>query len=125
MEIDLDQLPSDELLVDIGRKTIDLYEAAIAQAATIFVNGPAGIYEKPESAEGTRRLWNAIADAPGYSVIGGGDSVAAGAKFGVLERMGYVCTSGGGMVRFLSGQELPVITALRRAAERQESSRAR
>jgi phosphoglycerate kinase len=124
VEIDLDQLPSDELLVDIGRKTIDLYEAAIAQAATIFVNGPAGIYEKPESAEGTRRLWNAIADASGYSVIGGGDSVAAGAKFGVLERMGYVCTSGGGMVRFLSGQELPVITALRRAAERQESSRA-
>jgi phosphoglycerate kinase len=124
VEIDLDQLPSDELLVDIGRKTIDLYEAAIAQAATIFVNGPAGIYEKPESAEGTRRLWNAIADARGYSVIGGGDSVAAGAKFGVLERMGYVCTSGGGMVRFLSGQELPVITALRRAAERQESLRA-
>lgn len=54
-------------------------------------------------------------------MIGGGDSVAAGAKFGVLEQMGYVCTSGGGMVRFLSGQELPVITALRRAAQRQES----
>jgi phosphoglycerate kinase len=124
VEIGLDQLPSDELLVDIGPKTIDLYEAAIGQAATIFVNGPAGIYEKPASAEGTRRLWNAIAAASGYSVIGGGDSVAAGAKFGVLERMGYVCTSGGGMVRFLSGQELPVITALRRAAERQESSRA-
>jgi phosphoglycerate kinase len=124
VEIGLDRLPSDELLVDIGRKTIELYEAVIGQAATIFVNGPAGIYEKTESAEGTRRLWNAIADAPGYSVIGGGDSVAAGAKFGVLERMGYVCTSGGGMVRFLSGQELPVITALRRAAERQESSRA-
>jgi phosphoglycerate kinase len=124
VEIGLDRLPSDELLVDIGRKTIELYEAVIGQAATIFVNGPAGIYEKTESAEGTRRLWNAIADAPGYSVIGGGDSVAAGAKFGVLGRMGYVCTSGGGMVRFLSGQELPVITALRRAAERQESSRA-
>lgn len=124
VEIDLDQLPSDELLVDIGRKTIDLYESVIARAATIFVNGPAGIYEKPESAEGTRRLWSAIADAPGYSVIGGGDSVAAGAKFGVLVRMGYVCTSGGGMVRFLSGQELPVITALRRAAERQEAGHA-
>jgi phosphoglycerate kinase len=50
--------------------------------------------------------------------------VAAGAKFGVLERMGYVCTSGGGMVRFLSGQELPVVSALRRAAERQMAGRA-
>jgi len=88
------------------------------------VNGPAGIYEKAESAEGTRRLWTAVADAPGYSVIGGGDSVAAGAKFGVLDRMGYVCTSGGGMVRFLSGQELPVVSALRRATEREEADRA-
>jgi phosphoglycerate kinase len=76
------------------------------------------VYEKPASAVGTEQLWRAIADAPGYSVIGGGDSVAAGAKFNVLDRMGYVCTSGGGMVRFLSGQELPVVEALRRAARR-------
>ena len=117
VELDLGGLPSDHLLVDIGAQTIAQYEQVIAQAATIFVNGPAGIYEQPASAEGTRRLWNAVADASGYSVIGGGDSVAAGAKFGTLERMGYVCTSGGGMVRFLSGQELPVVTALRRAAD--------
>ncbi len=123
-EIGLDELPSDHLLIDIGRKTIEAYELVIGQAATIFVNGPAGIYEEVESAEGTRRLWTAIASSPGYSVIGGGDSVAAGAKFGVLERMGYVCTSGGGMVRFLSGQELPVVSALRRAADRQEADRA-
>ena len=118
VELDLGGLPSDHLLVDIGAQTIAQYEQVIAQAATIFVNGPAGIYEQPASAEGTRRLWNAVADASGYSVMGGGDSVAAGAKFGALERMGYVCTSGGGMVRFLSGQELPVVTALRRAADR-------
>ena len=114
----LDDLPVDQLIVDVGEKTVARYIAVIDGAATIFVNGPAGMYENPVSAWGTERLWNAIADAPGYSVIGGGDSVAAGAKFGVLERMGYVCTSGGGMVRFLSGQELPVITALRRAAKR-------
>ncbi len=117
-EIRLDDLPVPHLLVDIGEETIARYTQVIQGAATIFVNGPAGVYEKPVSAKGTERLWNAIADAPGYSVIGGGDSVAAGAKFGVLERMGYVCTSGGGMVRFLSGQELPVVTALRRAAQR-------
>jgi len=124
VEIRLDRLPSDHLLTDIGAETIEQYELEIAAAATVFVNGPAGIYEKPESAEGTRRLWEAVARAAGYTVIGGGDSVAAGAKFGVLERMGYVCTSGGGMVRFLSGQELPVITALRRAAERREATSA-
>ncbi len=121
-EIGLAELPSEHLLVDIGTETIQAYEEIIASAATVFVNGPAGIYEKPESAEGTRRLWNTVADASAYSVIGGGDSVAAGAKFGVLQRMGYVCTSGGGMVRFLSGQELPVVSALRRAAERQQQS---
>ena len=117
-ELELKDLPTPHLLVDIGEQTIAQYTRVIQGAATIFVNGPAGVYEKPVSAKGTERLWNAIADAPGYSVIGGGDSVAAGAKFGVLDRMGYVCTSGGGMVRFLSGQELPVVTALRRAAQR-------
>ncbi|MDH7488657.1 MAG: phosphoglycerate kinase [Anaerolineae bacterium] len=117
-ELKLEDLPVPHLLVDIGEETIARYTRVIQSAATIFVNGPAGVYEKPVSAKGTERLWNAIADAPGYSVIGGGDSVAAGAKFGVLDRMGYVCTSGGGMVRFLSGQELPVVTALRRAAQR-------
>jgi len=117
-ELKLEDLPVPHLLVDIGEETMAQYTRVIQSAATIFVNGPAGVYEKPVSAKGTERLWNAIADAPGYSVIGGGDSVAAGAKFGVLDRMGYVCTSGGGMVRFLSGQELPVVTALRRAAQR-------
>nr|MBC7243724.1 phosphoglycerate kinase [Chloroflexota bacterium] len=121
-EIAVEDLPSDHLIVDIGQQTIARYISLIQKAATIFVNGPAGIYENRTSALGTERLWKAIADAPGYSVIGGGDSVAAGAKFGVLERMGYVCTSGGGMVRFLSGQELPVVEVLRRAAQRYQAS---
>jgi len=124
-ELTLADLPTEHLLVDIGQETVARYIGLIEQAATIFVNGPAGVYEKPVSALGTERLWNAIVDAPGYSLIGGGDSVAAGGKFKVLERMGYVCTSGGGMVRFLSGQELPVVTALRRAAQRYLETRNR
>ncbi len=120
----LDELPVQQLIVDVGEATVARYVQVINAAATIFVNGPAGMYEDPVGAWGTQQLWNAIADAPGYSVIGGGDSVAAGAKFKVLERMGYVCTSGGGMVRFLSGQELPVISALRRAAERYQEEHA-
>jgi phosphoglycerate kinase len=118
VEIGLEELPAAELLIDIGQNTVARYIAEIQQAATIFVNGPAGIYEQPVSAVGTQALWTAIADAPGYSVIGGGDSVAAAGRFGVRSRMGYVCTAGGGMVRFLSGQELPVVSALKRAAQR-------
>ena len=117
-EITLDDLPVGQLIVDIGEQTIARYIGTIAQAATIFVNGPAGVYEQSASALGTERLWTAIADAPGFSVIGGGDSVAAAARFGVRDRMDYVCTSGGGMVRFLSGQSLPVVEALRQAARR-------
>ena len=122
VEIGVEELPAAELLVDIGSETVARYVAEIEQAATIFVNGPAGIYEQPASAEGTRALWTAVADAPGYSVIGGGDSVAAAGRFGVRERMGYVCTAGGGMVRFLSGQELPVVKALKRAARRHQAA---
>ena len=122
VEIGVEELPAAEMLVDIGSETVARYVAEIEQAATIFVNGPAGVYEQPLSAEGTRALWSAVADAPGYSVIGGGDSVAAAGRFGVRERMGYVCTAGGGMVRFLSGQELPVVEALRRAARRHKAA---
>jgi phosphoglycerate kinase len=121
-EIGLDALPSERLLVDIGAETIGRYAQVIQSATTIFVNGPAGVYEEPASALGTERLWTAIAGAPGYSVIGGGDSVAAARRFGVQKRMSYVCTSGGGMVRFLSGQPLPVVEALRRAARRYAAS---
>ena len=114
-------LPAERLLVDIGEQTIARYVDVIQGAATLFVNGPAGVYEQPLSAVGTERLWRAIADAPGYSVIGGGDSVAAAGRFGLRERFDYVCTSGGGMVRYLSGQPLPVVEALRRAAQRQQA----
>jgi phosphoglycerate kinase len=117
-ELGVEDLPSDRLVVDIGKQTIADYIEVIQAAATIVVNGPAGMYEQVPSALGTEQLWAATANAPGYSVIGGGDSVAAAGRFGVREQMGYVCTSGGGMVRFLSGQKLPVVEALRRAAKR-------
>ncbi|MFN2292561.1 MAG: phosphoglycerate kinase [Anaerolineae bacterium] len=122
VEIGLDDLPAERLLVDIGQQTIGRYVKAIQEAVTLFVNGPAGVYEQPLSAMGTRQLWQAVAEAPGYSVIGGGDSVAAAGRFGIREGFDYICTSGGGMVRYLSGQPLPVVEALRRAAQRHLSS---
>ncbi len=118
VEVDVDALPVDELIVDIGHKTVEKYLNIVNEARTIFVNGPAGVYEQPVSAYGTQALWEGIAAAPGYSVIGGGDSVASSKKFGVKDKLGYVCTSGGGLIRFLSGKELPVVTALRQAYQR-------
>jgi phosphoglycerate kinase len=104
--------------VDIGQQTLNRYIEVIQDAATLFVNGPAGVYEQAASALGTERLWAAIADAPGYSAIGGGNSVAAAGRFGVRKRMDSVCTSGGGMVRCLSGRSLPVVDAPQEAARR-------
>lgn len=111
------------LFMDIGKQSIELFCREIAAAGTIFVNGPMGAYEKPLFAEGTKVVWNAIADAPGYSVVGGGDSVTAAQRFveNANERFGYICTAGGAMVRFLSGDELPLITALRKAYGRKYS----
>jgi len=117
-EIGLNDLPADHLLVDIGQNTISRYIELVENAVTIFINGPVGVYEKPGSDEGTSRLWNAIADAPGYSVIGGGDSVASAKHFNVVDKMSYVCTAGGAMVRFTSGRTLPVVDALQNAAKR-------
>jgi phosphoglycerate kinase len=119
VELARDALPAPGLLVDVGQKTVQQYAERIASAGTIFVNGPAGIYEEPWSELGTRALWKALADSPAFTVIGGGDSIAAARRFGLLERFSYVCTAGGGLVRFLAGEPLVVVEALREAASRE------
>ncbi len=112
-EVNLDELPlDDKMFLDIGENSIAAFESAIAEAGTIFVNGPAGVYENPIFAEGTRRVWKAVAAAKGYSVIGGGDTVTAASKFVNVADIDYVCTAGGAMVRFLSGKTLPLIRAM-------------
>ncbi len=113
VELDLEDLPNDQaMLLDIGAKSVGIFEDELMKAGTIFVNGPAGVYENPIFAYGTDKIWNAIANSPAYSVIGGGDTVTAAAKFIDLKRIDYVCTAGGAMVRFLSGKRLPLIEAM-------------
>jgi len=117
-EAPIAQLPKDRLFPDVGHRTIELFKEYIAKAGSIFVNGPAGMYEHEPWAEGTREIWKAIADAPGYTVIGGGDTISAATKFTDLSKYGYVCTGGGAMVRFLAGKRLPLIEAMEKAFER-------
>jgi phosphoglycerate kinase len=117
-EVIIEDLPVEQMFMDIGAKTIVRYKRAINEASTLFVNGPAGVYEDAAFEEGTKAIWNAIAGAPGYSVIGGGDTVTAAAKFVDLDKIDYVCTAGGAMVRYLSGKKLPLIEAMEKAYRR-------
>ena len=118
-EIAVDQLPVDKMFMDIGSQTLARYDEILQNAKTIFVNGPAGVYEDVLFETGTKELWFSIARSPGYSVIGGGDTVSAAAKFIDMKDISYVCTAGGAMVRYLSGKKLPLIQAMEKAFERQ------
>ena len=112
-EAKLGGIPADMAAVDIGSKTAARYRDEIMNAKTVFVNGPMGVFEKPESELGTKTVWQALADTEGFSVLGGGDSITATEKYGLTDKMGYICTGGGALIRFLSGEELPVVKALR------------
>ncbi len=111
-ECTIGKIPSGELLVDIGSKTARKYKQGILNAKTVFANGPMGIFEEPESELGTKTVWEALGETEGYSVIGGGDSITASNKYGVTGKINYICTGGGALIRFLSGEDLPVVRAL-------------
>ncbi|MBT8247427.1 MAG: phosphoglycerate kinase [Acidimicrobiia bacterium] len=113
-EVPVAGLPVDQLIIDIGSQTISRYEEIIGQAATVFVNGPPGVYESSAGAEGTARLWSAVAATPGLTVIGGGDTVGSAARFIDLSLIDYVSTAGGALIRYLSGQPLPLLDAMER-----------
>ena len=112
----LADVPADLSAIDIGAKTIAQYEEIIAKAKTVFVNGPMGVFEEAPSEAGTKAVFEALAATPAYTVVGGGDSVTAARKYKVSDKLGYVCTGGGALIRFLTGEELPVVKALRHAA---------
>lgn len=117
-EVTTDELPVEKQIIDIGPKTIGKYKKIIEKAGTIFVNGPAGIYEQEIGAYATKELWRIIGKAKGYSVIGGGDTVASATCLGDLSKIGYVCTGGGALIRFLSGMKLPLVKAMKKSCER-------
>ena len=110
-------IPADFDAMDIGSETAENYRQIILSSKTVFANGPVGVFEKTESELGTKALFTAMAETEGYTVVGGGDSVTAAAKYGVTDKLGYICTGGGALIRFLTGEELPVVKALRHAAK--------
>ncbi len=110
-------VPADFNAMDIGSDTAARYRDIILNARTVFANGPVGVFETEQSEYGTKVLFEAMAETGGYTVVGGGDSVTAAKKYGVTDRLGYICTGGGALIRFLTGEELPVVKALRHAAK--------
>jgi phosphoglycerate kinase len=112
-------IADDDLILDVGPATVAVLKGLIEGAGTIVWNGPVGVFEFDAFAGGTRALAEAIAAAPAFSIAGGGDTVAAIARFGVAERIGYISTGGGAFLEFLEGRTLPAVAVLEaRAAGR-------
>jgi len=110
------EIPESQMGLDIGPRTVERFTAVLATAKTIVWNGPMGVFEKPPFAAGTVAIARAVADAPAFSVIGGGDTIAAVNAAGVSDKIGYISTAGGAFLEFLEGRTLPGVAALTEAA---------
>jgi phosphoglycerate kinase len=117
-EIVVCDLPTAYPVCDIGGKTIGEYCKIIGKAKSIVISGPMGIYENKEFMKGTKEVLGAIAGSKGFSLVGGGHTVAAVEQLGLEKKMGYVSTAGGALIEFLMGGKLPGVTALEAAAKR-------
>ena len=107
---------ADDLILDIGPKTADELAAILRKAGTIVWNGPVGVFEFESFANGTKVVAQAIADSEGFSIAGGGDTLAAIAKFGITDQVGYISTGGGAFLEFLEGKVLPAVDILQKRA---------
>ncbi len=107
-----ESIPKDWMGLDIGPATIEKYCSIINAAKTVFWNGPMGVFEWPSFADGTKKIAECIADAPGLTVVGGGDSDAAIKQYHLEDKIDFVSTGGGAAMRLLEGKKLPAVEAL-------------
>jgi len=114
--VKVDRIEKDMIGMDIGEKTIELFKNKLAKAKTVFWNGPLGVFEMDKFARGTNEIANMIASMNGkiFSVVGGGDSIAAIKKFGLMENISHISTGGGASLEYLSGKKLPGLEVLKR-----------
>jgi phosphoglycerate kinase len=112
-ELDGVDVPDGMMGLDIGPRTAQTYAAAIAEAGTVFWNGPMGAFELEPFAAGTRAVAQAVADAPGTTVVGGGDSASALVHFGLADRVTHLSTGGGASLELIEGKQLPGVEALK------------
>jgi len=106
----------DDMILDIGPQSVLGLKAIIAKAGTIVWNGPVGVFEIDAFGAGTKALAEAIAESPAFTIAGGGDTLAAIAKYGIADRIGYISTGGGAFLEFLEGKTLPAVEILEKRA---------
>ena len=112
---DLDDIEADEMILDIGPKTSKMLSEYLKDAKTIIWNGPVGVFEMDNFKEGTRDLAEKVAEATAngaFTIVGGGDTIAAAKAFNVADKVSYISTGGGAFLEFLEGKTLPAIAAL-------------
>lgn len=114
--IPADAVRSDDLILDIGAKTAKTFAGLIAKAGTIVWNGPVGVFEYDQFAGGTKAIAQAIAASPAFSIAGGGDTLAAVAKYKIADQVSYISTGGGAFLEFLEGKTLPAVEVLEQRA---------
>jgi phosphoglycerate kinase len=112
-----DEVAADDMILDIGPQTAQQLAEILKQAGTIVWNGPVGVFEFDQFANGTKVVAQAIADSEGFSIAGGGDTLAAIAKYGIGEQVGYISTGGGAFLEFLEGKTLPAVAVLQERAQ--------
>jgi len=105
-------IEADDMILDIGHETSELIGEIVRQAKTIIWNGPVGVFEIDGFADGTRKLGQAIADSEGFSIAGGGDTLAAIDKYGLAGDISYISTGGGAFLEFVEGKTLPAVAIL-------------
>ncbi|MBU6467784.1 MAG: phosphoglycerate kinase [Betaproteobacteria bacterium] len=113
----VDEVADDDMIFDIGPQTAKQLSRLIEKAGTIVWNGPVGVFEFDQFGEGTKTLAMAIAHSPGFSIAGGGDTLAAVAKYNIADQVSYISTGGGAFLEFLEGRELPAVKILEDRAQ--------
>ena len=112
------EIKADDMILDIGPQAARELAALIAKAGTIVWNGPVGVFEHDQFAGGTKAIAQAIAESKAFSIAGGGDTLAAIAKFGIADKVSYISTGGGAFLEFLEGKKLPAVDVLEQRAAR-------
>jgi phosphoglycerate kinase len=112
------EVTDDDMIFDVGPKTSRHFTEILKGAGTIVWNGPIGVFEFDQFGEGTKMLARAIAESSAFSIAGGGDTLAAVAKYGVGNQVSYISTGGGAFLEFLEGKKLPAVAVLEKRASK-------
>jgi len=119
-EIDVSDLPTEYNLYDIGEKTINNFKKIISNAKTVFLSGPCGVFENPVFMKGTREIFTYVANLDVFSIVGGGHTVAAVEQLGLENKISHISTGGGSLEKFMMGEKLPAVEALKAARNREQ-----